>query len=341
MKRENFSLANYIFFCAATIAVFLVCLCVGSVGISPANVFQSVLSFLTGGDIGTAPAGKIIVFVRLPRVICAALTGATLSVCGAAMQGLLKNPLADGSTLGVSSGAALGAVLAIALGGAMPFFANAGIVPTAIIFAFVSLFAIIALANKLDSGLAANTIILTGVVFSMFANSLISLIISFSGEKIKPIIFWTMGSLADANYSNALLLLIAFLTASAVIIKNAAELNACAIGEENARHVGVNVKRVKLLILIASSAAIGICVSVSGTIGFVGLIVPHITRLLTGPNHKRLLPASAFFGAYFLMLADLLARFALSPRELPVGVITSLIGALMFLSVFYRASRNK
>ena len=192
----------------------------------------------------------------------------------------------------------------------------------------------------LDRSLATNSIILIGVIFSMFVSSLISLIIAFAGEKVKSITFWTMGSLSGSNFTYAGLLALALLVCGAVILRHARELNAFAVGEDNARHVGVTVRRVKLLVLVAVSALIGVCVSVGGTIGFVGLVVPHMARMLAGPNHKRLLPASMVFGAIFLLLADLVGRTLLSPVELPIGVVTSLVGAVMFVAIFYRTRRG-
>ena len=167
-----------------------------------------------------------------------------------------------------------------------------------------------------------------------------SLLITFSSEKIKSFTFWTMGSLADSSYRNALLLLAALAAGSAVLLSHARELNAFAIGEDNARHLGVNVRRVRLTVLIAVSAMIGVCVSVGGTIGFVGLVTPHILRMLTGPNHRRLLPASLFGGAVFLLLADLTARILLRPLELPIGAVTSFTGAILFVYIFYRTRKG-
>lgn len=338
-RPEGFGIRNYLLFGAVTAAVFLLCVCVGSVNIAVADTFRAIRDALAGRA-GDGVADTVILSVRIPRVLAVALTGASLSLCGASMQGLLRNPLADGSTLGVSSGAALGAVLAIALGITVPGFAGGGTMLIAILFAFLALALILALAYRLDYSLSTNTIILIGVIFSMFANALISLIVSFAGDKVKPIIFWTMGSLADSSYVSALSLLFALLVCGSVLVAHARELNAFAVGEDNARVVGIDVRRVKLTVLIAVSVLIGVAVSIGGSIGFVGLVIPHIARMLTGPNHKRLLPASLFAGAVFLMLADLACRTLMKPRELPLGVITSIIGALVFVYI-YASTRRK
>ncbi len=334
--REGFSLPVYILFIAVTLAVMLLCICVGSVMLPLKDTLAVLWNGLTGaGGPVNEMAANIILPVRLPRVLCVALVGASLSLCGGAMQGLLKNPLADGTTLGVSSGASLGAVAAIAFGISLPGFPFAGSMVLAVIFAFGSLALILSLAYKLDSSLSTSTIILIGVIFSMFASSISSLIITFAGDKIKTITFWTMGSLQGSSYENALILLAALALFGGLVIGCGRELNAFAVGEDNARNIGVDVRRVKLTVLICISVLIGVCVSVSGTIGFVGLVTPHMLRSLTGPNHRRLLPATLFGGACFLMLSDLLARTLLNPRELPLGVVTSFIGSMMFIYIFY------
>lgn len=340
---RGFRPLEYALCAALTVLTLLLCVGVGSVSLP---VGQSARTLLAGLlhllGLGPAPQGQqaaILLSVRLPRVLCVGLTGASLSLAGAAMQGLLKNPLADGSTLGVSSGASLGAVVAIVFGITIPSLPFAGTMVMAMLFAFVSLAAILALAYRLDYSLSTNTIILIGVIYSMFASSIISFLTTFAGERVKQITFWTMGSLAGSSYENALVLLAALLACGAVILAHTRELNAFAVGEENARHIGVDVRRVKLVIMVAVSALIGVSVSIGGTIGFVGLVTPHMARMLVGPNHRRLLPAALFFGAVFLMLADLAARVALSPLELPIGVVTSFIGAILFVYIFYRSRR--
>ena len=317
----------------------LLCICVGSVSISPADTLRVLLCALLRRPMPEGVSANIILNVRLPRVVNVALVGAALSLCGAAMQGLLRNPLADGSTLGVSSGASLGAVLALALGVTLPGTAFGGTMLLAMIFAFLSLMLILALAYALDRSLATNSIILIGVIFSMFASSVMSLIISFSGDKLRSITFWTMGSLSGTGFAHARVLAAALLVCGAVVLAHARELNAMAIGEDDARHVGVNVRRVKLTLMIAVSVLIGVCVSVGGTIGFVGLVVPHMARMIVGPNHGRLLPASMLAGAIFLLLCDLIARTLLRPIELSIGVVTSLVGAVAFVLIFFRTRR--
>ena len=322
-----------------TVLVFLLCLCVGSVTVP----LKEILRIFFGAATNPA-AEKIVLTVRLPRVLCAALVGAGLSLCGAAMQGLLKNPLADGYTLGISSGASLGAILAFLFPVSFEPLPFSGTMVMASLFAFLSLLVILGLAYRVDRSLATNTIILIGIIFSMFASALSSLLITFAGEKIRSITFWTLGSLsgstlADAAALGGTLLVCGGILIGGILLSLCRELNAFAIGEDNARSIGVNIRKSRLLVLGASSVLVGVSVAVGGTIGFVGLVIPHILRLLVGPNHRRLLPACIFGGMCFLMLADLAARTIVRPVELPIGVVTSIIGAILFVVILYRSRR--
>lgn len=339
LRREGFRPATYLLMAGLLLLTLILCLCVGSVMIPLSDTFEVLWSAIKGQPSGTPAHQSILLHVRLPRVLCVGLSGAALSLGGAAMQGLLRNPLAEGSTLGVSSGASLGAVLAIAMGFTIPGIPLAGTAAMAVLFAFLSLMLILSLSLVMDRSLSTNTLILVGVVFSLFVSSLINVVIALYSDKIRSIAFWTMGSLAGSTYQDAAMLAIALFLSSLVLFPLASELNAFAVGEENARHVGVSVKRVKLAIMISVCVLIGVCVAVGGTIGFVGLVVPHIVRLMTGPNHKRLLPGSAFIGAVFLLLSDLVARTVFRPAELPIGVITSLVGAVVFVSIMFRSRK--
>ncbi len=340
-RREGFRPFEYLLFAGLTFVTFAVSVSLGSVRVPLPDTVTLIWNALWRLPLPeTAVSPSIILAVRLPRVLSVALTGAALSLCGGAMQGLLRNPLADGSTLGVSSGASLGAVIAIAFGITMPSLPFAGTMVMAILFAFLSLIIILALAYRLDYSLSTNTIILIGVIYSMFVSSIMSFIITYASDRVRQITFWTMGSLNGSSYGNALILLGALAVFGGVILLHARELNAFAIGEDNARHIGINTRRVKLTVMISVSVLIGVSVSIGGTIGFVGLVTPHMIRMITGPNHKKLFPASLFGGAIFLMLADLLARMLLNPIELPLGVVTSFIGAIVFVFIFYRARKT-
>lgn len=341
-RAEGFRFVEYGLLVLAMLGAFIVCVSAGSVTIPLADTVRVIWNAIRGSSLPADGATAVILLtVRLPRVLCVALVGAALSLCGGAMQGLLKNPLADGSTLGVSSGASLGAVIAIAFGVSIPSMPFAGTMVMAILFAFLSLLLILSLTYRLDASLSTSTIILIGVIYSMFTSSIMNLVITFAGDKVRNITFWTMGSLQGSSYHNALILSLALAVFGGVILLRSRELNAFAVGEDNARNVGVNVRSVKLTVLICVSALIGVCVSIGGTIGFVGLVTPHMTRMLVGPNHRRLLPASMFAGATFLMLSDLAARILLRPLDLPIGVVTSFIGSIAFIAIFYSSRKVK
>ena len=339
LRREKFTPLTYLLLTVALFFTMVLCICVGSVRISFSDTVTAVWNAIWGLPIPENIAKNIILNVRLPRVICVTLAGAALSICGAAMQGLLRNPLADGSTMGVSSGAALGAIIAIATGFTLPGISFGGSMVMAMAFAFGSLILILSLAYTLDRSLSTGSIILIGVIFTMLMSAIISLVITFASDHTRSLSFWTMGSFSGTNYDHVKVMGAALLLCGGILIRYSPELNAFAIGEDNARHIGVNVKRVKLIILITVSVLIGVCVSIAGTVSFVGLIMPHIARMLVGPNHKRLLPGALFSGAIFLLLADLTARTLLSPIELPIGVVTSIVGAVSFVIIFYRTRK--
>lgn len=269
--------------------------------------------------------------IRLPRVLLAFGVGAALALAGAAFQGLLRNPLADPFTIGVSSGSALGAVCVLffqitilGLGSfTLPF--------VAIISGLITLFVVFTLVRLSNRSLAIETFILAGIIVSSFISAITSLIISLGDrDAMTQILYWLYGSVAMRGWSHVHLLIPFLLVGAMMLMMHYRELNAFALGEEAAEHVGVDVRRGKALILIGASLLTGAAVAVSGTIGFVGLVIPHLVRLITGPNHRHVLPLSFFVGGSFLVLADLLARTLIAPQELPIGVITALIGAPVF-----------
>lgn len=315
--------------------VFLLCVSVGSVTIPVQDILHSFNALLTGQELNNQ-YDRIIYYIRIPRVIVSGLVGVSLALSGAIMQGLLKNPLADGSTLGISSGASLGAVVAIITGFNIPYLPFYGTVIMAIAFAFGSLLLILGISYRIDKTLSNNTVILVGVIFSMSTSSLISLLIAIFNNDIQRIIFWTMGSLSGSTYENAILLIGSIIIFGGIALFKAEEMNAFSLGEDQARNLGVNVKRIRILLFLCSSALIGAAVAVGGNIGFVGLIIPHMTRLIFGSNHRIVLPMAVFIGAIFLMTTDLISRTMFRPTELPIGVITALIGSILFLAIFSR-----
>ncbi|MCF6137469.1 FecCD family ABC transporter permease [Pseudalkalibacillus berkeleyi] len=284
---------------------------------------------------------NIVLNVRLPRVILASLVGAALAIAGAAFQGLLRNPLADPYTLGVSSGASVGAVITLFFQLSIPFVGSFTLPLMSILFSFVTIFIVLNFARKIEKSMRVETIILTGIIFSSFLSAIISLMIALTGDELRQIIGWLLGSVSMRGWVYIKIIMPFLLIGSAILLFNAKELNAMSFGEEKAHHLGVNVHRRKMLVLTAGSILTGSAVAVSGTIAFVGLVIPHLTRLLWGPNHIHLLPLSILTGSGFLVLADLVARTIISPTELPIGVITALIGAPIFALILMKSRSER
>ncbi|CAN2046808.1 iron complex transport system permease protein [Candidatus Magnetomoraceae bacterium gMMP-13] len=276
----------------------------------------------------------VVIDVRLPRILAAAIVGGGLAVSGAVFQGILLNPLADPYTLGVSAGAAFGASLAIILnisfmgGFSIPFFAFTGAVITLAFVIYLSS------ANGISSGrLSSNNLILSGIIVAAILSAGISFLKYVADEQVAIIIFWLMGSFGSMTWANVLLTFIFVLTGCCCFIYFSRDLNVIALGDKTASSLGVDTGRVKLILLITASMVAAICVSVSGIIGFVGLLVPHITRSITGPDNRKLIPVSLLFGAVLLLCADTVTR-AVLPVEIPIGVLTALIGGPFFCYIF-------
>lgn len=272
----------------------------------------------------------VLLYIRLPRVILAAAVGASLGTAGAVFQGLFRNPMADPYVLGVSSGAALGAILAILTGGSL-YFAGFTAVP---LFAFaggtLSITLVYYLA-RVGKAVPVMTLLLAGIAVSAFLSAMVSLLTYFSGEQLHQVVFWMMGGLGGASWPKVLAMLPYVLIGFLIIYYHARELNILLLGEETARQLGVETERVKKIVMTGASLLVAAAVSMSGIIGFVGLIVPHFIRLAAGPDHRFLLPASALLGASMLIAADTVARTIIAPTELPVGIITAMVGAPVFI----------
>lgn len=286
-------------------------------------------------------AANIFWKIRLPRVLLAGLVGASLAIAGAAFQGLLKNPLADPYTLGVSSGASVGAVMTIFFGISIPVVGLYALPTFSMLGAVLTMVAVMSFARVVDRSLKMETLILTGVIFSSFLGSLISLMIALSGEELRQVIGWLLGSVSMRGWPFVQMIIPFVIVGSLMLWTQRRELNVLLYGEERAKHLGVNVKRSKYLILVGGSMLTGAAVAVSGTIGFVGLVVPHMTRMIWGSDHRHLLPLSFLNGATLLIICDLIARTIIMPRELPIGVITAFIGAPVFSYIFYKQRRSK
>ncbi|MFA6200455.1 MAG: iron ABC transporter permease [Bacteroidales bacterium] len=278
----------------------------------------------------------IIKNIRLPRVIMCVLSGAGLSVCGAAYQAIFRNPLSDPYTLGISSGASLGAALAIVLGFDNFFFGVGGF---AFLFALLTVWVIIRIAS-VGNRLHITTLLLAGISINFLMAALISILMVMNQDSMEKIIFWTMGSLSGSKFSDIWVVLTFVLLGSIIIRVYARELNALLTGNDSARSLGVNVEKTKKLILFFSTLMIGVIVSYCGVIGFVGLIVPHIVRLLVGSDNRKIIPYSIFGGMIFMLLADILSRTLIAPSELPIGSITAVVGAPFFIYLLYNAKKK-
>ncbi|MFC4354092.1 FecCD family ABC transporter permease [Chryseomicrobium palamuruense] len=296
---------------------------------------QIPLSTLWGGSEDTT-ATTIVWNIRMPRVFLAALVGAALAVAGASFQALLKNPLADPYTLGVSSGASVGAVATLFFGLSIPFVGMFTLPLLSMVGALVTLLLVLTFARAMDKSLRMETIILTGIITSSFFGAMISLMIALTGEELRQIIGWLLGSVAMRTWVHVQMIAPFVVVAGGWLLFRARDLNALQLGEDRAHHLGVNVALVKKEVLIGGSVLTGAAVAVSGTIGFVGLVVPHMTRLLFGADNRHVLPLSMINGASLLILCDLVARTIIEPTELPIGVMTALLGAPVFAWIFFR-----
>jgi len=285
------------------------------------------------------PAADIVLRVRLPRVLLALLVGASLSVAGVLFQALLRNPLADPFVLGVSGGAALGGISVLALGASYGL-SHTAIPPAAFAGAVLTTF-LLGIVTGVRGRASATSLLLTGVVFNAFASAGIVFIASYAGANESAGVFlWLIGSLATVRADIAGWVTLFLVAGLACALPLARSLNVLALGEEPALQLGVDVGRVQRVLLVAASLMVGAAVSVAGLIGFVGLIIPHLLRLVIGPDHRLLVPASALAGAAFLVLCDTAARTLLGGRELPVGALTSLLGGPVFLWLLRRQQRQ-
>ena len=310
-------------------ALLLLVLCV-ALGVAIGGVPLSFSDLWSGRGQGGETA-RLLASLRFPRVALAAIVGACLALAGASLQALLKNPLADPFLLGTSGGAATGAALA-ALAGLSPLLSPAAAFAGAVLASF----GVAALARR-RGRLDLQRLLLAGLIANAFFSALLLLVFSVaSGEAARTMLFWMMGSLSDATAGKAAVLLPYAAAAGAVLLLSASRLNLFAVGEENAAALGVDTERSKRLVFLAASLLTGAAVAFAGVIGFVGLLVPHAARAVTGNDQRVLLPVSALCGAALLVAADALARTAFAPAELPIGAVTAAIGAPLFAWLLLR-----
>lgn len=338
LKRERLT-ARRLAAALAALAILLVgvgvfSIAVGSEHVGITNVIRVIAAEISGRAADVPPEQRIIVAdIRLPRALMAIVVGAALAVAGSAYQALLRNPLADPGILGISSGAALGAICATIFAESLPIsrpvaaFAGA-VITIAVVYALGQ--------GRRDSG--TERLILAGVIINALLSSIvIFLVTSASGARQRNVLSWLIGDLSGE--SRLLLPVAAFvLIGIGAVYVNARSLNLMMIGEQDALTLGVETRRVKIVVYLAASLLTGAAVAVSGAIGFVGLIIPHAVRLVGGSDNRLVVPASALVGGVFLMLADTIARTAIAPRELNIGVITSLVGAPVFVYLLRRTN---
>lgn len=307
----------------ALAAISVLTLFIGPVWVPPKDILHS----------------EILWQIRIPRVLLAALVGMLLGVSGVVLQGVLRNPLADPYILGVSSGAGVGAALALGLKLNFIFLGMSSVPILAFIFAVVAVFVVYRLSHTTDKS-SPEALILGGVAVSAFASAILALIIIVSGQ-LQAIYFWLLGSLSMASYTDMITVLPYLIVGLGFAYFYSKELNALLFGEDMAQTLGIDIPKVRFLMVIVSTLMTAAAVSVSGLIGFVGLIVPHFVRLVIGPNHRALVPLSALGGALLMVLADAIGRTVLAPMEIPIGVVMALLGSPFFLYLLRQRRAGK
>lgn len=302
------------------VVVVLISLLIGSVSISYQDLFDLILTNNTNDVIK-----EIVIQVRLPRIFLAIAVGGGLSVCGAVFQAILMNPLAEPYILGISSGAALGTVLAILIG--LGFFITQ-------IFSFAGAVSVIILVfffSKRFGELEPNVLLLSGVMIGAFFASVILILVTFLNESLRTAVYWLMGHLSTVESGISYIVLIVSVSISIFLSLNGQKYNVLSLGNMTAQHLGINTSFLRNYTYILASLLVGVLVSVSGIIGFVGLLIPHICRMIFGVDNRIVIPASFFVGASYLTIADDIARLVIAPAEIPVGAITALFGAPIFI----------
>ncbi|MBX9588507.1 MAG: iron ABC transporter permease [Hyphomonadaceae bacterium] len=312
-------------------------LSIGATGITLAALPRVLLAILTGRhEAEVAREQLVLIDIRLPRMLLGMFVGAALAVAGAMMQGMFRNPLADPGLIGVSSGAAVAAVATIALGNglAAPWIKTFGAyaLPVAAFLGGIATSAALVAIVTRQGQLSISTLLLAGVALAALNGALMGLIAFASNDReLRDLTLWMLGSLSGASWPKVLAVLPFAALVAAALPRLTRGLNGLLLGEAEAYHLGIDVEQSKRMIVVVTSAAVGAAVAVSGILGFVGIIVPHLVRLLAGPDHRIVLPASALMGATLVLIADIFARMLLSPAELPLGVVMAILGAPLFL----------
>ena len=332
MKRNT----TLLVLAAALLATVITSVAVGPVWIAPQKIAAMLANLVVPGNHTWSEAEAIIIFqIRLPRTFMALLVGSGLAVAGVAMQALFKNPLADPYVLGASSGAGFGAALIISLGVVSAIFVPLAAFSGAIIASF-TVYAL----SMIGPRSSVSLLLLSGIALSTFFSALISYLMFVAGSNLQELVFWLMGGLWASTWQYVEITFPVVLVGTIFLYAHARDLNLMLSGEESAQHLGVAVENLKRILLVTVSFIVGVAVAFCGIIGFVGLIVPHVVRTFTGPDHKALIPASALFGGILLIWADIIARSAIPGTEVPVGIITALLGAPFFMYLVRSKRKN-
>ena len=316
---------------AVLLLLMLAATMIGIVGFSPASVVDNLWRGISG-------EGADVIFwnLRLPRIVLCVLIGAVLSVSGGTYQAVFRNPLTDPYVLGISSGASLGAAVAILLGLEGSFFGVGLLALATALLTVVLIYKIASLGNRMHTA----TLLLTGVCFTFLATAIVSFLMVINQDKMDRIIFWTMGSFASVSWTDVLIMLPVAVAGIAEVLYHSKDLNLLLVGSETAKSLGVEVEKVKKILLLATTLMVAFAVSACGVIGFVGLVVPHCIRLVAGSDNRLIIPYSIVVGGIFLLLCDTLSRTVLMPSEIPVGSVTALVGAPMFIYLLHKSKKR-
>ena len=329
---------------AACLFILILAIRAGSVYISLSDLFKIIGSHITGRPLPAEVdpmADSIFWTIRMPRAITAFLVGGALSVSGAVMQAVLQNPLASSYTLGVSSGASLGAGFVLLLGFSVARLENFMLPLAGFVFGLLTVALSILLASRIDRSVSNQTIVLIGMILSLFVTGIMNFMMTFYGDRSKQLWLWMTGSFSARNWTHCGILFVTGLIGFVILFMLSGRLDILTFGELQASSMGVEVKKTKIIAIFAASLLTGVSVAFAGVIGFIDLAAPHIVRRIFGPSHRIVIPMSFIYGGAFMALCDLAARTVLSPREIPVGAVTALVGAPFFAYVFFAKGRRK
>ena len=329
---------------AACLFILILAIRAGSVYISLSDLFKIIGSHITGRPLPAEVdpmSDSIFWTIRMPRAITAFLVGGALSVSGAVMQAVLQNPLASSYTLGVSSGASLGAGFVLLCGFSVAGLESFMLPLAGFVFGLLTVALSILLASRIDRSVSNQTIVLIGMILSLFVTGIMNFMMTFYGDRSKQLWLWMTGSFSARNWTHCGILFVTGLIGFVILFMLSGRLDILTFGELQASSMGVEVKKTKIIAIFAASLLTGVSVAFAGVIGFIDLAAPHIVRRIFGPSHRIVIPMSFIYGGAFMALCDLAARTVLSPREIPVGAVTALVGAPFFAYVFFAKGRRK